>query len=82
MKLVRCGCQSHNGFLTAKGLEKAAQRELEIHELLKVGLTPGEESVRLDIPGSVSAMVEDEDAFAHVTDGFILEQEARFHNAS
>ncbi len=26
-----CGCYSHNGFLTAKGLAETAQRELEIH---------------------------------------------------
>ena len=27
-RLKMCGCNSHNGFLTAKGLEKAAQRDV------------------------------------------------------
>ena len=50
-----CGCRSHNGFLTAKGLEEAAQRfSLE-------GLAPRGELEYVDSRVSVSALVEVED---------------------
>ncbi len=52
-----CDCRSHNGFMTAKGLEEAAQRQmLSRSELLAVGLTPR----YVDIPGSVSGLRRDE----------------------
>ena len=50
----KCSCRGHGGFLTAKGLEEAAQRELELNAVLEVGLTPDEEGVIFDKYGSVS----------------------------
>ena len=46
-----CGCHSHNGFLTAKGLREAAQRELKFSEPLAVGTC----GLYLDKVDSVSA---------------------------
>ena len=46
-----CSCRSHNGFLTAKGLEEAAQRRDAIREVDAM-----DESLYLDKVGSVSAL--------------------------
>ncbi len=54
-----CKCLSHNGFLTAKGLAEAAQRERAGLELLAVGET----RCYLDRVGSVSALVEVEEDY-------------------
>ncbi len=51
-----CGCNSHGGFLTAKGLEEAAQRERWLTEV--DAMDPGR---YVDRVGSVSALVEVED---------------------
>ncbi len=47
---VSCGCRSHNGFLTAKGLKEAAQRED-----VRPGVDDVQMSMYLDRVGSVSA---------------------------
>ncbi len=77
--MVNCSCHSHNGFLTAKGLAEAAQRSLEGLELREVGLTRGDECVRLDKSGSVSAS---ELLQLHWDDAVINEQYRRFLNGS
>ncbi len=65
---MKCGCSSHNGFLTAKGLEEAAQRfSLE-------GLAPRGELEYLDKSGSVSALVEVEVDAHYVEDHNELNQ--------
>ena len=79
---MRCGCHSHNGFLTGRGYAEAAQRSLEGLEVADVGLTRDAKCVRLDKSGSVSALIEVEDLYAHVTDQLILEQSERFRNGS
>ncbi len=66
-----CNCMAHNGFMTAKGLEEAAQRELELDALLAVEAP----SPYLDKVGSVSAMVEVEDAY--VWDDRVLDEQHR-----
>ncbi len=75
----RCECLSHNGFLTAKGLKEAEQRELEL-----AGFRGVDKSMApwyLDKVGSVSALVEVEGD--HVFDDQLLEdQYRRFHNGS
>ena len=54
-----CGCSSHNGFLTAKGLEEAEQRRAASSETLEVA---GRQlTLYLDKVGSVRALVEVED---------------------
>ena len=53
---MTCGCRSHNGFLTAKGLAETAQLELMSAE----GLTRSVQCVSVDIPGSVSGLRRDE----------------------
>ena len=63
---------SRNGFLTREGHRVAQQHSLE-------GLLPRVVSVIVDIPGSVSALVEVED---HWVDEVIDEQYRRFHNGS
>jgi len=47
---LRCGCVSHNGFLTGRGYALAAQRSLE-----RSGLDATEALRYLDSVGSVSA---------------------------
>ena len=65
----RCGCHSHNGFLLEpEGL--AEQTSLE-------GLTPMSDCVRVDVQGSVSALIEVE-----VSDAEVDEQYRRFLNGS
>ncbi len=69
-----CGCNSHGSFLTAKGREAAAQRELEMFDL------DGMASERyLDRVGSVSASNGDGDVFV---DELLDEQYRRFLNGS
>jgi len=66
---------SRNGFLTKFGLEQAAQQtSLE-------GLTPLSDSVRVDMVGSVSGLVEVEDDFVWC-DRLLDQQYRRFHNGS
>ncbi len=71
-----CDCSAHNTFLTAKGLEEAAQRErLRLLECRHVDDDPG---IRyLDKVGSVSALDGDGDPWV---DELIEEQYRRFHN--
>ncbi len=69
-----CECRSHNGFLTAKGLEETAQR------LSLEGLAPRGVHGYLDKVVSVSGLVEVEDLYAHVTDQDLDEQARRVHN--
>ncbi len=55
--MIKCGCLSHNGFLTVRGYAERAQRtSLE-------GLAPFGECEYVDRVGSVSALVEVEDDF-------------------
>ncbi len=73
---MKCGCHSHGGFLTAKGLKEAAQQNsLE-------GLAPRGVLEYVDSMGSVSGLRRDEDMYALVSDISIDEQERRFHNGS
>ncbi len=58
---MKCDCHSHNGFLTAKGLEETAQREL----LSAEGLTRSGNCVMFDKVGSVSGLVEVEGHWDH-----------------
>jgi len=73
MMTSSCGCSAHNGFLTAKGLEEAAQR------LSLEGLAPRGELEYVDIPLSVSALRRDEIKMIF-DDAVIDEQHRRFHN--
>jgi len=70
-----CECLSHNGFLTAKGLREAAQREVVLD-----GVAGMDMFGYLDRVGSVSALVEVEGA--HWDDELLEEQHRRFLNAS
>ena len=71
--MTSCGCRSHGTFLTAKGLEEAAQRySLE-------GLAPRGEGEYVDRVGSVSALVEGEGTL-WLDDQLLEEQHRRFHN--
>ena len=68
---VTCGCSAHNGFLTAKGLEEAAQQfSLE-------GLVPRGECEYVDRVLSVSALTETEINMIF-DDGVLDEQHRRF----
>ena len=55
-ELEPCGCSSHNGFLTAKGLEEAAQRSAVSLE----GLAVERPQLYLDKVRSVSGLRRDE----------------------
>ncbi len=71
---MKCTCRAHGSFLTAKGLEEAAQRtSLE-------GLAPFGELEYVDNRVSVSAMGEGEDLYEYHSDLAIDEQARRFHN--
>ena len=71
-----CGCHSHNGLrLSPEGL---AQRDRQIDMFPEVGLTRNEESVRLDMSGSVSGLRRDEEF--HVFDDQLLKEQ--FERAS
>ncbi len=72
--MSNCQCSGHSGFLTAKGLKEAAQRELELAALDVTG-----RRCLLDRVGSVSAMPEPEHVFVDV---LIDEQHRRFLNGS
>ncbi len=72
-----CGCSSHNGLLTAKGLEEAAQRELGLCGVDDMGVIS-----YLDKVGSVSGLELERDLFADVPEAVIEEQHRRFHNGS
>ena len=78
---MRCGCHSHDGFLTERGYE-LAERERQYNAILAMGLTPREDSVTLDRSGSVSGLVEVEDLYAFVTEDMSDDQYRRFHNGS
>ena len=68
-----CSCRSHGTFLTAKGLEEAAQRSLEGLEVDGMG-----SSLYLDKVGSVSGLELERDS--HVFDDELLDQQyRRFH---
>ncbi len=79
MERVSCGCWSHSGFLTAKGLEETEQRGVDrAYELALVG-----RDGHLDKVVSVSGLRRDEgcyDAFAEVSDELLEEQSERFLN--
>ncbi len=75
---MKCSCHSHAGFLTARGYAESAQRELKLNGIAGMGLIPDEVADRLDKSGSVSALIEVEDAYVHVTDQLLLEQSERF----
>ena len=72
---MTCGCRSHNGFLTAKGLEETAQRSLEGLEVADM-----DPSSYLDRVGSVSALVEPSEPI--FVDVLLDQQYQRFHNGS
>jgi len=71
---MTCGCNGHGGFLTAKGLKEAAQRELELD-----GVDAMESSDYLDSMGSLSAMTGKE---VHWDEAILEDQHRRFHNGS
>jgi len=71
----KCNCSAHGGFLTAKGLEEAAQRGGYSHETIDMF----ERNGYLDIVGSVSGSPPSE---AHWDDALIEEQHRRFHNGT
>jgi len=71
MSRVSCSCNAHGSFLTAKGLEEAAQRSLEGLETLAVGETLRE----VDRVVSVRALPEPD---AHWDDDVLDEQHRRF----
>ncbi len=73
--LMDCSCSSHGGFLTAKGLKEAAQRELQLDAVDSM-----DTRLYLDKVGSVSALVEVEGG--HMCDQLIDEQYRRFLNGS
>ena len=68
-----CGCWSHNGLLTAKGLEETAQRRLALGEPVDMGGSLG----YLDKVGSVSGSRRDEE-FHVFHEELINEQYRRF----
>ena len=70
-----CECRSHNGFMTAKGLEEVAQRSPEGLELAGVVATR-----YLDKVGSVSALLKSNIDYRH--DAQIDEQYRRFRSGS
>jgi len=70
--MTECGCSSHGGFLTAKGLKEAAQRELGFTEVLAVD----ESLLYLDKVVSVSGARRDETHWP--ADEVIDEQHRRF----
>ncbi len=74
--MADCRCLSHNGFLTERGYASVAQ-QTSLEGLAPLGVVD-----YLDSTGSVSALVEVEDLFAHVTDQQLLEQSERFHHGS
>ena len=74
---VPCTCSAHNGFLTAKGLQEAAQRRVDAAGLDAMGLPR-----YLDKVGSVSALAEADGQITFWDDQLIEEQHRRFLNGS
>ncbi len=74
-KMPDCTCNSHGGFLTAKGLKEAAQRSLEGLEVDGMDVSP-----YLDKVGSVSGLELERDLYAFVSDTQIDQQYRRFLN--
>ncbi len=72
-----CNCRSHNGFLTAKGLEEAAQRELELSAVDAMGTKQ-----YLDKVGSVSGLGLGRDSHMWPPEHVLDEQHRRFLNGS
>ncbi len=70
-----CGCYSHNGLLLSP--EGLAQRSPGARELRSTGLTDSDFFAILDLPVSVSALLEFE-----FSDELLEEQYRRFHNGS
>jgi len=71
---MTCGCHSHSGFLTAKGLKEAEQRfSLE-------GLAPRGLPEYIDKVGSVSGLELERDLYADISDVLLDQQYRRFHN--
>ncbi len=70
MKRCFCSCHSHDGFLTRRGYEALAQPEVDKAEV----------QLYLDKVGSVSALVEVEDAYVW-DETLIEEQHRRFLHA-
>ncbi len=68
---------SRNGFLTAKGLEEAGQREFDLPGVDAMGATS-----YLDSMGSVSGLELERNLYEFISDSDIDEQERRFHNGS
>ena len=71
-----CGCNSHNGLLTAKGLVSQAAQQYSLE-----GLAPRGELEYLDRVGSVSGLRRDEELYAH-DDDYMDQQYRRFANGS
>ena len=71
---MTCSCRSHNGLLTAKGLEETAQRSLEGLEV-----ADRDSSRYVDRVGSVSGLRRDE---IHWDDDVIDQQHRRFLDGS
>ncbi len=76
---MKCSCLSHNGFLTERGLKEA---QLAQWTDALYGVDGMDMVGYLDSVGSVSALVEVEDLYAHVTDPVLEAQSERFHNGS
>jgi len=73
---MKCGCRSHNGFLTCRGYAEAiARAEAE-------GLTPADDCAILDKVGSVSGLGQGRDFAFWPTDHFTDQQYRRFLNGS
>ena len=73
---MTCDCRSHNGFLTAKGLEETAQRSLEGLEAVDVGIPPG----YLDKVVSVSGARRDE--VVMIFDDEVLDEQFERYSSS
>ena len=75
---MKCECNAHGGFLTAKGLEEAEQRRGDTFEF--DGVDKRQLPLYLDKVGSVSGSPSPE---VHWPDDSCLEeQHRRFHNGS
>jgi len=70
--MTRCDCLSHNGFLTAKGLEETEQRRGDTFEF--DGVDRRQLSLYLDRPGSVSGSPPPD---LHWPDDVCLNEQAR-----
>jgi len=71
---MKCNCNSHGTFLTAKGLREAAQRELSL-----ASIDAMDTRLYLDKVGSVSGSPQSSLPW---DDALIEEQYRRFHNGS